>query len=236
MTRFVLSESESGVDAGVALGVLPARAAAYLLASGWSADMEGGGVTVGAALERCAESRWQYLLVKELYRWQVRGGVRDDLFEDSPAETNSERAAVLSAVRTDSAALAELFGPQWADMVSLAVAGDFSEDRMSDSLEAVDAGWWAGFAWPAAIDAASSVAVESGRRNQFLAAFNVACRLGHGVSRIAAADASRGLVVRDLIGVHGFDLSHYDRLTGPWRRHIGAVHRDDRHPTPYPSK
>ena len=98
MTRFVLSESESGVDAGVALGVLPARAAAYLLASGWSADMEGGGVTVGAALERCAESRWQYLLVKELYRWQVRGGVRDDLSEDSPAETNSERAAVLSAV------------------------------------------------------------------------------------------------------------------------------------------
>lgn len=164
MTRFVLSESESGVDAGVALGVLPARAAAYLLASGWSADMEGGGVTVGAALERCAESRWQYLLVKELYRWQVRGGVRDDLSEDSPAETNSERAAVLSAVRTDSAALAELFGPQWADMVSLAVAGDFSEDRMADSLEAVDAGWWAGFAWPAAIDAASSVAVESGRR------------------------------------------------------------------------
>lgn len=121
-------------------------------------------------------------------------------------------------------------------MVSLAVAGDFSEDRMADSLEAVDAGWWAGFAWPAAIDAASSVAVESGRRNQFLAAFNVACRLGHGVSRIAAADASRGLVVRDLIGVHGFDLSHYDRLTGPWRRHIGAVHRDDRQPTPYPSK
>lgn len=57
MTRFVLSESESGVDAGVALDVLPARAAAYLLASGWSAGMEGGGVTVGAALERLLPSR-----------------------------------------------------------------------------------------------------------------------------------------------------------------------------------
>ena len=43
----------------------------------------------------------------------------------------------------------------------------------------------------------------------------------------AAADAAVGLVVRDLIGHHGFTQEHYDTLTMPWRTMIGPIHPDD---------
>jgi hypothetical protein len=43
----------------------------------------------------------------------------------------------------------------------------------------------------------------------------------------AALGAARGLVVRDLIGQHGFTQAHYDILTQPWANVIGKVHPDD---------
>ena len=43
----------------------------------------------------------------------------------------------------------------------------------------------------------------------------------------ATGDATRALVVRDLIGTHGFTQDHYDTLTRPWRTVIGPVHPDD---------
>jgi hypothetical protein len=43
----------------------------------------------------------------------------------------------------------------------------------------------------------------------------------------AAGDAAGALVVRDLIGKHGFTQAHYDTLTGPWRQVIGRLHPDD---------
>lgn len=50
-------------------------------------------------------------------------------------------------------------------------------------------------------------------------------------ARGAAWDAARGvagaLVVRDVIGTHGFTQDHYDTLTRPWRTAIGPVHPDD---------
>lgn len=48
-----------------------------------------------------------------------------------------------------------------------------------------------------------------------------------GTSRVAAVDAARALVVRDLIGQHGFTQEHYDLLTRPWRTAIGPIHPDD---------
>ena len=44
---------------------------------------------------------------------------------------------------------------------------------------------------------------------------------------VAAWDATQALVVRDLIGQHGFTQAHYDTLTLPWRTTIGPVHPDD---------
>lgn len=46
-------------------------------------------------------------------------------------------------------------------------------------------------------------------------------------TRDATLDAAWGVLVRDLIGQHGFTQDHYDLLTGPWRRTIGRIHPDD---------
>lgn len=46
-------------------------------------------------------------------------------------------------------------------------------------------------------------------------------------ARDAAWDAAGALVIRDLIGQHGFTQAHYDLLTVPWRRTIGPIHPDD---------
>lgn len=43
----------------------------------------------------------------------------------------------------------------------------------------------------------------------------------------AARAAAWALVVRDLIGQHGFTQEHHDTLTGPWSKVIGPVHPDD---------
>lgn len=43
----------------------------------------------------------------------------------------------------------------------------------------------------------------------------------------AAGGAAGGLLVRDLIGQHGFTQEHYDLLTGVWRTAIGPIHPDD---------
>ena len=43
----------------------------------------------------------------------------------------------------------------------------------------------------------------------------------------AAGAAAWALVVRDLIGQHGFTQAHYDTLTRPWRTVIGPAHPDD---------
>ena len=47
-------------------------------------------------------------------------------------------------------------------------------------------------------------------------------------ARGAAWDAAQGLVVRDLIGQHGFGQQHYDQLTKPWATVIGPAHPNDK--------
>ena len=48
------------------------------------------------------------------------------------------------------------------------------------------------------------------------------------VRGVATRDATRGLLLRDLIGQRpGWDQAAYDLLTGPWRRTIGPIHPDD---------
>ena len=50
-------------------------------------------------------------------------------------------------------------------------------------------------------------------------------------TRDAAWDATRGatraLLVRDLIGQHGFKQHHYNTLVAPWVKVAGPVHPDD---------
>lgn len=208
------------------LAVLPVRAAQYLRVAGFSEDVEGGGTTVAGALEAMASARWQCAVVVELYRRQVRRGSLDQV-EDRFCRSNEERADALAQVDTDDAALAEVFGPQWAEIMRLAIAGSCRFDRLRDAPEVAGARWWTSPQWSAALDAAGRAAIDGGRRHQYFAAFHMAHYVGQGVARIAAQDAARALVVRDLIGRHGFTGAHYDYLSGPWRRHVGALHPAD---------
>lgn len=59
------------------------------------------------------------------------------------------------------------------------------------------------------------------------AAWCAAWCAARGAAQYAAWDAAWALVVRDLIGRHGFTQAHYDTLTGPWRKVVGPVHPDD---------
>ena len=112
------------------------------------------------------------------------------------------------------------FGPQWEQIVALCRraatltlaetnalydAGDADEDaaRVASSRVASR-----GAAWDAARLVVRDVA---------------AWGAGWG----AVSDAAVGLVVRDLIGQHGFTQHHYDVLTGPWATVIGPAHPND---------
>ena len=44
---------------------------------------------------------------------------------------------------------------------------------------------------------------------------------------VATRDAARALLVRDLIGQHGFKQHHYNTLVAPWVKVAGPVHPDD---------
>ena len=84
-----------------------------------------------------------------------------------------------------------------------------------------------GTAWNAARNAAWNAAVD--------AAWGTAWSTAQGVARDAARNAAGALVVRDLIGQHGFTQEHYNLLTHVWAAVIGPVHPDDApiatHPT-----
>ena len=94
------------------------------------------------------------------------------------------------------------FGPQWEAIVALVRrAAVITPDEANRLHAAEDA------AWDAARDAARAAARDA--------------------AWYAAGDAAWALVVRDLIGQHGFTQEHYDTLTRPWATVIGPVHPDD---------
>lgn len=92
-------------------------------------------------------------------------------------------------------------------------------DRIADRIAARDAAWIAAgdAARGAAGDAAWVAAARTTARGVYLA-----------VAWEAAKDTTRALVVRDLIGQHGFTQEHYDTLTRPWRTVVGPLHPDDK--------
>lgn len=84
-------------------------------------------------------------------------------------------------------------------------------------------------------DAASKAAGVDGRESAWIAASESAWVAASKAARVTASDAvwgavwdaARALVVRDLIGQHGFTQAHYDTFTLPWRTTIGPIHPDD---------
>jgi len=108
--------------------------------------------------------------------------------------------------------------------VDQVAAWDASRDASRDAARV--AAWFA----------ASKAAGVAGRESAWIAASESAWVAASKAARVTASDAAwvavwdaaRALVVRDLIGQHGFTQAHYDTFTLPWRTVIGPIHPDDR--------
>lgn len=128
------------------------------------------------------------------------------------------------------------FGPQGPHVAALiARAREITGDEVEKFNAARDAARES--ARESARDAASKAAgVAPGRESAWIAASESAWVAASKAARVTASDAvwgavwdaARALVVRDLIGQHGFTQAHYDTFTLPWRTVIGPIHPDDR--------
>lgn len=138
------------------------------------------------------------------------------------------------------------FGPQGPHVAALIarareITGDEVEKFNAARESARDAVWNAArdAVWNAvrksAWFAASKAAGVAGRESAWIAASESAWVAASKAARVTASDAvwgavwdaARALVVRDLIGQHGFTQAHYDTFTLPWRTVIGPIHPDD---------
>lgn len=161
-------------------------------------------------LEACGLAPGEWLIARAVARHRGHG----ELWNDTDGRTEEEVVGWLRAAEPITPAeLAEVFGPQWEPICALVLRAARLTDDQAKSLAAARAAAFAArvVAWDAAWDAVSAAAWDAARD----------------AARPAAWDAARALVVRDLIGEHGFTQEHYDLLTGPWRQVIGPVHPDD---------
>ncbi len=147
---------------------------------------------------------------------------------DNADTWDSLKAKVIPDITDDM--LADTFGPQWEPIVALVRrAATLTPNEANQLDDARGAAWDA--AWDAARDAAGSAAWDAAWDAAGSAAWDAAWDAARdatsGVAWDVAMGAARGLVVRDLIGQHGFSQAHYDLLTQPWATVIGKVHPDD---------
>jgi hypothetical protein len=137
--------------------------------------------------------------------------------------------ARLAHVEVTDADLADTFGPQWEHIVTLvrrcAILTGVEQHKR---LDAAWAGARAASAAAVARNAARAAAWFAAGAAAGDAAWAAAGEAAWAAAGAAAGDAARALVVRDLIGQHGFTQQHYDLLTGPWRTVIGPLHPDDK--------
>ena len=123
--------------------------------------------------------------------------------------------------------LKAVFGPQWLPIVDLVRStAEFSVHEHRTLCAFMD------FEMDRPWDAALNAARLEGRQGALGAAGCAAVGAATmGTARFAAQAAVWALVVRDLIGQHGFTQEHYDTLTKPWASVIGPVHPDDQVPS-----
>lgn len=184
---------------------LPQLAAQGLGDKGWTQGTEQdshGRMCLTGALRICAPIPGDGHIAREVFRRRNRA----ESWNDENGRSAEEVITYLAATEITDEELAETFGPQWREIVAQvrAISGATPkqiEDLAAARVAARAAAWAA--AWDAAWDAARDAAWA------------------------AAWAAARALVVRDLIGQHGFEQHHYDTLTKPWRSVMGPLHPDD---------
>jgi hypothetical protein len=183
------------------------------------------------AIRRCSPQRGDAFLIEQVANRQGWGTNWNDCKGTEWVQVR-ERLAHVEATDVD---LADTFGPQWEQIVALVRrAAVLTADEMLDlavaRAAAGDAAWAAAWAAAGAAAGAAAWGVAWG------VAWDVA-RAAAGAAAWAAAGAAAGaaawgvagaLMIRHVIGQHGFTQEHYDLLTGPWRKVIGPVHPDDK--------
>jgi hypothetical protein len=194
----------------------------------------GESVCLHGAIRRCQPVPGDAYLIERVaarFGWGIG-------WNDNPATSWPMIRARLARIEITDADLADTFGPQWEAIVALvrraAVLTPDEAERLAAARDAAraaarDAAWVAAgaAAWDAAWDAAGDAAGEAARAAAGAAAWAAARDATWEAAGAAAGAAAWALVVRDLIGQHGFTQEHYDLLTGPWRTAIGPVHPDD---------
>lgn len=202
--------------------VLDARPAArYIAEHGWTQGRmyapDGSVCLTGGLLKACQPGD-AHLLVQVYRFW----GITED-WNDEDGRTKDEVLAVLDRDVTE-ADLAATFGPQWEPIVGLVRR---AAALTSDETNALAAAWASDAAWDATWDATWDAASDVKRAAAWYAAWAVARVAAWAAARDTVRGTALALVVRDLIGQHGFTQQHYDLLTTPWRQVIGPVHPDD---------
>ena len=175
------------------------------------------------ALESCGLAPGEWLIARAVARHRDHG----EGWNDADDRTETEVVGWLrTAEPITPDELADVFGPQWAQVCAVVLrAARLTVDEAKAINAAWDAAW--GAARGAARDAAWGAAWDAARDAACDAALGAARGAARDAAWGAAWDAARAIVVRDLIGTHGFTQAHYDTLTGPWRKVIGPVHPDD---------
>ena len=193
----------------------------------WGTDTS---MCLHGAIRRCQPIAGDAFLIQQVAKLKGWGTE----WNDDKGTSWSDIRGRLAHIKVTDEDLAETFGPQWEHIVALVRRAAILTNAEEKALVAAgDAARVA--AGDAARDAARVAARDVARVAAWVAA-RVAARVAAGdVARdaagdaawVAAGDAAQALVVRDLIGQHGFTQEHYDLLPMPWRTVIGPIHPDD---------
>jgi hypothetical protein len=182
----------------------------------WVQQSWGDGVSacLHGAIRRCQPQPGDAFLIEQVANRQAWG----TQWNDATSTTWQMVRDRLANIQVTDADLADTFGPQWEAIVALI--------RRAAIMTAADVQQVTAprpVARAAARVTARSAALAASRTPAWAAAVAAARDVVWDGTWAAAA----ALVVRDLIGQHGFTQEHYDTLTGPWRTVIGPVHPDD---------
>jgi hypothetical protein len=193
-------------------------AATYMDEHGWTQGTEknnAGQVCLTGAIRFCAPQNGDDYLIRAVLRHRNQA----ETWNDQNGRTDSEVLDILRTAEITDADLAEVFGPNWSDVVVLIrQCASLTADQVSRAhsawgtagAAARDAAWGTarGAAWDAAWDAARAAAWDAARA--------AALDTDWGTAR-AAALAAGAIIVKDLI-----TPEHFDILTAAWNTVIGG--------------
>ncbi len=196
-------------------------AADYITEHGWTQGTftaSDGAVCLHGAIKSCTPVDGDTGIIRAVMRYK---GFTEEWNDAGIRSADDVLAALRATVVTDED-LAETFGPQWAAIVALIRRAAALTEREAQDL---DAAWDA--TRDAARDAAWGATRDAARDAAWVAAWGAAMDTAWDAAWVATRDAARALLVRDLIGQHGFKQHHYNTLVAPWVKVAGPVHPDD---------